>query len=159
MKALAIIGHHNAGKTALIRRLVPALRARGLRVGTAKHVAPDVELDSPGKDSYLHRRAGAERVLVLSDSGGALLWDHEELATEALVLQHLGDLDVVLLEGFKRSSFVKIEVYRSGEPLAGLIPVLAVVAEGRPRVPDGIPVLPPDAEEVADFLEAQLLER
>ncbi|MFO8034012.1 MAG: molybdopterin-guanine dinucleotide biosynthesis protein B [Candidatus Bipolaricaulota bacterium] len=157
MNAVTFIGHHNAGKTALIRRLIPALRARGLRVGTAKHVAPDVELDSPGKDSYIHRRAGAERVLVLSDSGGALLWEHAELAVEQHVQRYLGDLDLVLLEGFKHSSLPKIEVYQKGEPLAGHIPVLAVVAERRPRVPDDVPLLPPDEEEIADFLEAHLL--
>ncbi len=157
MKAVAFIGHQNAGKTALIRELIPALGARGLRVGTAKHVAPDVELDAPGKDSYLHRRAGAERVLVLSDAGGALLWEHPELQVEQAVQEHLGGMDLVLLEGFKDSYFPKIEVYRRGEPLAGQLPVVAVIAAGRPRVPDGVPVLPFDAEEIADFLEAQVL--
>ncbi len=159
MYAITFIGHHNAGKTALIRRLIPALRARGLRVGTAKHVAPDVELDFPGKDSYLHRRAGAERVLVLSDAGGALFWEQSELAVEQHVHRYMEDLDLVLLEGFKHSPLPKIEVYRKGEPLAGHIPVMAVVAEGRPRIPDDVPLLPPDEEEIADFLQTQLLER
>jgi len=133
------------------------LRARALRVGTAKHVAPDVELDTPGKDSYIHRRAGAERVLVLSDAGGALLWDHASLAVELDIERYMGDLDLVLLEGFKHSRLPKIEVYRKGEPLAGHISVMAVVAEGSPRIPDDVPVLPPDEEEIADFLETQLL--
>ncbi len=158
MKAIAFIGHHNSGKTTLLRQLIPALRARGLRVGSAKHVAPDVELDAPGKDSYVLRRAGAERVLILSDAGGALVWDHDELRTETLVKKHMNDLDLVILEGFKESTFPKIEVYASGEPLAGHIPVLAVVTDHRPRLPDDIPVLPTDPEDVADFLEHHLLE-
>ncbi len=158
MKAIAFIGHQSSGKTTFLRALIPALRARGLRVGSAKHVAPDVELDAPGKDSYLLRRAGAQRVLVLSDVGGALIWDHDTLDAEALVQQHMNDLDLVLLEGFKGSTFPKIEVYTSGEPLAGHIPVLAVVTNGRPRLPDDIPVLPMDPEDVADFLEHELVE-
>lgn len=157
MKVLAVIGHQGAGKTALICQLIPVLRARGYRVGTVKHVGPEVEPDTPGKDTFRHREAGAERVLLYSEHRGALFWDHQGDPVEAYLSRYMSDLDLVLLEGFKTSGFPKIEVYRSGEPLAGRIPVLAVVTDRPARVPDGTPILPPDPELVADFLETELL--
>jgi len=157
MKVIAIIGHRASGKTTFLRRLIPVLVARGYGVGTAKHVGPDVEPDQPGKDTHLHREAGAERVLLYSDLHGALFWDHGGTPVEEYLQRYMGDLDLVLLEGFKASGYPKIEVYRAGEPLAGRIPVLAVVSDRPVRVPDGIEVLPFDPEAVADFLEGEVL--
>ena len=157
MKVIAIIGHKASGKTTFLRRLIPVLVERGYRVGTAKHVAPDVEPDHPGKDTQLHREAGAERVLLYSDLHGALFWDHDEVPVTDYLERYMADLDLVLLEGFKASDYPKIEVYRAGEPLAGRIPVLAVVSDRSVRVPDGTEVLPLDPETVTDFLEAEIL--
>lgn len=157
MKVIAVIGHKASGKTTFLRRLIPVFVARGLRVGTVKHVAPDLEPDHPGKDTQLHREAGAERVLLYSDRHGALFWDHNETTVETYLEQYMADLDLVLLEGFKGSRYPKIEIYRTGEPLAGRIPVLAVISDRPVRVPDGVEVLPLDPEAVADFLEAQIL--
>lgn len=157
MTVVAFIGHKGSGKTTFLRKLIPVLVERGYRVGTAKHVGPEVAPDTPEKDTYLHREAGAERVLLYSDVRGALFWDHAGVAVEDYLALYLADLDLVILEGFKGSDFPKIEVYRSGEPLAGRIPVLAVVADRPVRVPDGVDVLPLDPEVVADFLEAEVL--
>ncbi len=157
MNVVAVIGHSGSGKTTFLRRLIPVLLARGWRVGTAKHVAPDVEPDHPGKDTLVHREAGAERVLLYSDLHGALFWDHRGTPVEEYLQRYMSDLDLVLLEGFKGSDYPKIEVYRAGEPLAGRIPVLAVISDRPVRVPDGVEVLPLDPEAVADFLEAEIL--
>jgi molybdopterin-guanine dinucleotide biosynthesis protein MobB len=116
-----------------------------------------VEPDTPGKDTYRHREAGAERVLLYSEAHGALFWDHEGEDVAEYIHRYMSDLDLVLLEGFKSEEFPKIEIYRAGEPLAGRIPVLAVITEHRARIPDGIPILPPDPELVADFLESEIL--
>ncbi len=158
MKAVAFIGRSGSGKTRFLSQLIPVLVARGYRVGTAKHVHPDVEPDTPGKDTHVHREAGAHRVLLYSTAHGALFWDHEAEPVEEVLPRYLGDMDLVLLEGFKESQFPKVEVYRSGEPLAGRIPVLAVISDRAVRVPDGVPVLPLDPEVVADFLEAEIVE-
>jgi len=157
MKVIAIIGHKGSGKTTFLRRLIPVLVERGYHVGTAKHVGPEVEPDTQGKDTHLHREAGAERVLLYSDARGALFWDHDGLPVAEYVARYMADLDLVLLEGFKASDYLKIEIYRAGEPLAGRIPVLAVVSDRSVRVPDGVAVLPLDPEVVADFLEAEIL--
>lgn len=157
MRAVAFIGHSGAGKTVLICRLIPVLLARGYRVGTVKHVGPEVEPDTPGKDTFRHREAGAERVLLYSQRLGALFWEHPGNPVEDYISRYMDDLDLAILEGFKDSAFPKIEVYRSGEPLAGRIPVLAVVTDRPARVPDGIPILPPDPELIADFIESEVL--
>ena len=157
MNVIAVIGHKASGKTTFLRRLIPVLVERGYRVGTAKHVSPDVEPDHLGKDTQLHREAGAERVLLYSDLHGALFWDHDGTTVDAYLERYMADLDLVLLEGFKGSDYPKIEVFRTGEPLAGRLPVLAVVSDRPVRVPDGVEVLPLDPEAVADFLEAEIL--
>ncbi len=153
MKVVAFIGHKKSGKTTFLRALIPVLQARGLRVGTVKHVGDDVEPDIPGKDTYFHRKAGAERVLLYSAAHAALFWDHRGVPVEEYLERYFGNLDLVLLEGFKGSSFPKIEIYSGGEPLAGSIPVLAVVTNRSPKLPDTVPLLPRDPEIVADFLE------
>ena len=70
MRVCAIVGHQGSGKTTLIERLIPALHGRRLTVSTIKHTHHHrIELDTPGKDSYRHRIAGASEVIVASDSG------------------------------------------------------------------------------------------
>ncbi|MGQ9700357.1 MAG: molybdopterin-guanine dinucleotide biosynthesis protein B [Candidatus Bipolaricaulaceae bacterium] len=156
MKVVAFIGHKGSGKTTFLCGLIPALVARGYRVGTVKHVGPEVEPDTPGKDTFQHREAGAEKVLLYSAAHAALFWDHNSEPVEEYIRRYMSELDFVLLEGFKGSALPKIEVYRHGEPLAGRIPVVAVITAKPVRIPDGIPVLPLDPELVADFLETEL---
>lgn len=158
MKVVAFVGRKGSGKTRFICELIPVLRARGYRVGTAKHVSPGVEPDAPGTDTHRHRLAGAERVLLYSRRRGALFWEHGGDDVSGYIERYLGDLDIVILEGFKGSPYPKIEVHAEGEPLAGSVPVLAVVTERRVVVPDGVEVLPRDPEAVADFIETRVPE-
>lgn len=157
MEVVAFIGHKGAGKTTFLCQLIPTLVARGYRVGTVKHVGPEVEPDTPGKDTFRHREAGAQKVLLYSEARAALFWDHNSEPVEEHIRQYMSELDFVLLEGFKGSAFPKIEIYRHGEPLAGRIPVVAVITAKPVRIPNGIPILLPDAELVADFLETEFL--
>lgn len=112
------------GKTTLLRQLIPALRADGLRVGVVKHAHHSFDVDQPGKDSYMLRHAGAERVLIGSRTRWALMVEHQVAHTEpdlARLLAHMpGDgLDLILVEGFKHEAFPKIELHRPalGRPL------------------------------------------
>lgn len=109
---IAIVGKSNSGKTTLVERLLPALLAKGVRVGTIKHTRHDAALDTPGKDSWRHRRAGAAAVLVASRSGISLVsaenGDHPEN-----LLKYFPGIDLVLAEGYKRAACDKIEVFRS----------------------------------------------
>ena len=121
MRVVAIVGHQGSGKTTLIERLIPALRARGLSVSTIKHTHHhDIELDTPGKDSHRHRTAGASEVIIASDTGWARIASSSEPASLATLLEELRPVDWVLIEGFKQLEWLRrVEVFRgSGTPLA-----------------------------------------
>lgn len=116
MKIYGIIGWKNAGKTSLMERLVADITARGFTVSTVKHVHHDVDLDQPGKDTSRHRAAGASEVVLASANRFAIL--HEHRGTEpplADVLARMATVDLVLIEGYKRDSHAKVEVFRTGE--------------------------------------------
>lgn len=130
MRVVAIVGHSGSGKTTLIERLIPALRARGLTVSTIKHAHHHrIELDTPGKDSYRHRVAGAAEVIVASDTGWARIAASAEPASLQILLGQLRPVDVVLVEGFKQLEWLRrVEVFRgSGTPLALTDPGIAAV--------------------------------
>lgn len=138
MRVVAIVGHQGSGKTTLIERLIPALRARSLSVSTIKHTHHhQIELDTPGKDSYRHRTAGAAEVIVASDTAWARISASAEPASLPILIGQLRPVDVVLVEGFKQLEWLKrVEVFRgAGEPLAIQDPGIAAVA-----VPAGVPL-------------------
>lgn len=121
MKAIAFAGWSGAGKTTLIERLIPVLRAKGLTVSTVKHAHHDVDLDTPGKDSWRHRQAGAGEVLVATGKRWALLHESQgpEVSLGELLLR-LSQVDLVLIEGFKGSPWPKIEVFRAANGKAAI---------------------------------------
>lgn len=130
------------GKTTLIKNLLPKLRERGLRVGMIKHAHHALDIDHPGKDSYELRKAGAEQMLVVSRSQVAWVRDlhdgrEEPDLQEALNLLNPDSLDLVLVEGFKRESFQKIELHRDGFHKPLLYPeddnIIAFASENRPE--------------------------
>jgi molybdopterin-guanine dinucleotide biosynthesis protein MobB len=113
---LGFVGYSGVGKTTLLVQLLPLLRARGLRVGVLKHAHHDFEIDTPGKDSYELRKAGAREMLVASAWRWALMVDNDacgEPDLHALLRRmELAALDLILVEGFKHESIAKIEVHR-----------------------------------------------
>jgi molybdopterin-guanine dinucleotide biosynthesis protein MobB len=114
MKIYGIIGWKNAGKTSLMERLVAEITARGFSVSTVKHVHHDVDLDQPGKDTFRHRAAGAREVVLASAHRHAILTEHRSAPEPPLyaILARLAPVDLVLIEGYKRDSHPKIEVFR-----------------------------------------------
>ncbi len=131
MRVCAIVGHQGSGKTSLIERLIRAMRERGRSVSTVKHTHHhDVELDTPGKDSFRHRRAGAAEVIVASDSGWARIAASSEPASLQTLLGQLRPVELVLVEGFKQlEGLRRVEVFRGGgTPLALADPGIAAVA-------------------------------
>jgi molybdopterin-guanine dinucleotide biosynthesis adapter protein len=120
MRAIGIVGWSGAGKTTLIRRLIPELGRRGLSVSTIKHAHHGFDVDRPGKDSFEHRAAGASEVLVASSARIALMRELHGAPEPSLpeLLGMLAPVDLVLVEGFKRDRLAKIEVFRwaNGKP-------------------------------------------
>jgi molybdopterin-guanine dinucleotide biosynthesis protein B len=119
-RVIGFAGWSGAGKTTLIVKLIPELNRRGLSVSTIKHAHHNFDLDQPGKDSYEHRAAGAEDVLVASANRVALMRELRGAPEPSLaeLLRLLKAVDLVLIEGFKRDPLPKIEVFRAanGKP-------------------------------------------
>lgn len=161
MQIFGIVGWKNSGKTTLIAALVREFRSRGLRVSTIKHAHHAFDLDRPGKDSYLHRDAGAEEVLIASHSRWALLHELRGEQEPALpeLLQHMSPVDLVLVEGFKAEAHPKLEVRRAGSDgplLAQSDPHIVAIATDDAVDPDGRPVFAPDdIAGIADFILSQ----
>ena len=111
---VAFIGKPNCGKTTLIEKLIPALADKGVRVGVIKHHHGEIQMDTPGKDTWRHKQAGAQVVLLSSPVGIGLIQDTaEETPVEDLVSRHFQKVDLVIAEGYKWSTLPKIEVFRS----------------------------------------------
>jgi molybdopterin-guanine dinucleotide biosynthesis adapter protein len=144
-KVLGLAAYSGVGKTSLLKRLIPWLNGRGLRLGLVKLSHHAFEIDVPGKDSYELRQAGAAQVLLTSPHRWALISElpEPEEPDLAVMLGHLDleRLDLVLVEGFRHQAFPKIELHRPGlgRPLLcdGDAHVIAVATDGpiRPRRP------------------------
>tara|TARA_R110002110_G_scaffold169780_1_gene371648 strand:+ start:7851 stop:8402 length:552 start_codon:yes stop_codon:yes gene_type:complete len=111
---IGVTGWSGSGKTALIVRLIPELSSRGYRVATVKHAHHTFDIDTPGKDSYEHRAAGATEVVVSSAKRWAIMHENRDAAEPALeeLLAKLSPVDIVLVEGFKNEAHTKLEVHR-----------------------------------------------
>ncbi|MFV1965023.1 MAG: molybdopterin-guanine dinucleotide biosynthesis protein B [Pirellulaceae bacterium] len=116
MNRLHIVGRKNHGKTTLVVDLVTYLKEQGYCVGTIKHTHHQHRLDTPGKDSYRHREAGADVVGIVSPGTHAAFWtpvtDSPESSYEALG-PLFADCDMVLVEGDSHASAPRMEVWRS----------------------------------------------
>lgn len=142
-RVFGIAGYSGMGKTTLLERLLPELRARGLSVSLIKHSHKDIEIDRPGKDSYRLREAGCHEVLLLGNQRWALM--HELRGADEPPLDYLLDrlqaCDLVLVEGFKGGDFPKLEIWRAEPgraPLAGDWPGIIGIASDAP-LPAGVP--------------------
>lgn len=142
MRVIGLAGWSGAGKTTLLKGLIPELRRRGLSVSTIKHAHHAFDVDVPGKDSYEHRAAGAEQVLVSSANRWALMTELRGAPEPPLaeLLARLNPVDLVIIEGFKRDSHPKIEVHRAANGKPWLHPedprILAVASD---VAPPGLP--------------------
>jgi molybdopterin-guanine dinucleotide biosynthesis protein B len=118
VKVVGIAGYSGSGKTTLVERLVPALKGRGLRVSVVKHAHHHFDIDHAGKDTWRHRQAGAFEVVVASSRRLALMreFEHESALTAHQLIAELSpQVDWVIVEGFKQSDLLKIEVWRPAE--------------------------------------------
>jgi molybdopterin-guanine dinucleotide biosynthesis protein MobB len=153
------------GKTTLLTRLLPLLKARGLHIGMIKHSHHRFEIDQPGKDSYELRKAGAEQMLISSPHRWALMVEKnvskEPLLQEELSRLDQGRLDLILVEGFKQESFPKIELYRPAVGKPAAYPkdpdIIAVATDGDLPEPTRLPVLNlNDVDAIAEFIVGRL---
>jgi len=157
---LGFAAFSGTGKTTLLKQLIPLLAQRDVRVGIIKHAHHDFDTDKPGKDSYELRRAGARQVLVASDRRWALITETDTVAepglNELIARLDRESIDLVLVEGYKKVPYTRIELHRPslGYPL--LYPddesIIAVAADA-PIDTGHLPLLDiNDAVEVTEFI-------
>jgi molybdopterin-guanine dinucleotide biosynthesis protein B len=158
MRIIGLAGWSGSGKTTLITKLIPRLIARGVTVSTLKHAHHGFDMDQPGKDSFMHRIAGATEVIISSAKRWAILHelrDEQEWDLGALVAK-MSPVDLVLVEGFKRDAFPKLEIHRlaNGKPLLHPDdPHIVAVACDSPLPAASVPLVDlNDIEAIADLL-------
>ncbi|WP_414708644.1 molybdopterin-guanine dinucleotide biosynthesis protein B [Ramlibacter sp.] len=150
MKVIGFAGFSGSGKTTLVERLIPALKERGLRVSVVKHAHHNFDIDRPGKDTWRHRQAGAFEVVVASERRLALMREFEQptrLTVHQLLAELYDGVDWVLVEGYKESNLLKMEVWRAEAGHPALYPndpfITAIATDDPLRLPEptGRPVL------------------
>lgn len=159
---LCFVGTSNSGKTTLITKIISLLTQRGYHVSTVKHTHKEFEMDSEGKDSYKHRTAGAKTVVLASPAQFAVMsaTDHELTIEEVLERFISKDTHILIVEGFKKDKYPKIEVHRKGvsrelrcinDPS-----IIALASDDSPDV--SIPVFDiNNAENLTDFIKQMFL--
>jgi molybdopterin-guanine dinucleotide biosynthesis adapter protein len=110
---ISIVGKSGSGKTTLMVNLIEELSEKGLRIGSIKHHLHNFEMDSPGKDSWRHKQAGAERSMVASPSRIGLTMDVDHDFELDELLHFFAGMDIVLAEGYKGGTRPKVEIFRS----------------------------------------------
>ena len=163
---LAIAAWSGTGKTTLLKALIPELCARGVRPGLIKHTHHQMDVDTPGKDSYELRKAGATQTIVASSQRWALMTETPEVNEPDLSylvsrMDHSA-LDLVLIEGFKHEAIAKIVLFReeAGHSLDELLideHVIAVASDV--AIETGVPLLDINKiRQIADFIQGWLRE-
>jgi molybdopterin-guanine dinucleotide biosynthesis protein B len=146
MRIIGLAGWSGSGKTTLLAKTIPRLVARGCTVSTVKHAHHSFDVDTPGKDSHVHRMAGATEVLVASGRRWALMHELRDEPEPSIydLLPKLSPVDLVLIEGFKAARHARIEVYRQEvgkPPLHPCDPQIAGVVSDTPFPDAGRPVV------------------
>lgn len=166
---LCFVGRSNTGKTTLIEKLIPLLKSRGIRVATIKHHNHDFEIDRKGKDTYRHKKAGAHLSMIVSPKKLALVEDvTDDLGLEAILDRYVRDVDLVIVEGYKKGSVPKIEVYQCQPDLRPLAAddedIFAIVSDKPfdhalcPGLPGSLPTFLRDqVEQISVFVMEKLL--
>ena len=166
MNVVGFAGYSGSGKTTLIEQLIVVLKKRGLRVSVVKHAHHSFDIDHPGKDTFRHREAGAFEVAVASSNRFALIREFEkpsEMTVHQMIAELYDGVDWVLVEGFKDSDLLKIEVWRApthdyeAKPARYMDDdfIAAIATDAADQLPQATqrPVLNlNDAEAVADYL-------
>ena len=158
---ISFIGYHNSGKTTLVTRVVAHLKAKGLRVGVIKSSSTQgIEFDTVGTDTFKHRQAGADEVMLVTPDQMVLQTRPKNLSLAVLVHRYFCDADIVIGEGFKEArQIAKIEVISSPEQnLRGQVPGVIAVATDLDISADYVFRLN-EAAEIADFIEKRFVQK
>ena len=158
-KVINIVGSSsNVGKTYLLEGLIKELKVRGYSIATIKHDVHGFDIDKKGKDTYKHREAGSETVIISSKNRLAMIKELEEETNLNNIIEMVLDKDIVLVEGYKKSDLRKIEVYRDGVSKNIITPkekLIAIASDKKLNVDDVKIVFKEDYKAMADLIEKE----
>jgi len=162
---VSVVSKKDSGKTTLLEKLIPELKNRGYRIGTIKHDVHGFTIDHEGKDTFRHKAAGAETVVISCPWMLSVIKDvKEEVSVDQIVSDHFKEMDLVITEGFKKAGKPQIEVYRSAahdSPIhvKGQTNTLIALASDIP-LDLGVPCFDlNDVRGLADFIEQKFLKK
>jgi molybdopterin-guanine dinucleotide biosynthesis protein B len=156
------------GKTTLLTQLIPIFKLKGIRVGLIKHSHHNFQIDQPGKDSFRLREAGASPVMLVSSHRRAIITEFQESEepdlNEQLLAFDQSELDLILVEGFKRTRFPKIELHRPALEKPLLYPedpdIIAVASDAMLELPKHLILLDMNQpEQIAGFVLGKIMGR
>ena len=158
-KVVNIVGSSsNVGKTYLLEGLIKELKVRGYSIATIKHDVHGFDIDKKGKDTYKHREAGSETVIISSKNRLAMIKELKEETELYDIIKMVLDKDIILVEGYKKSNLRKIEVFRSGVSEKIITPkekIIAVASDINIDIDDIIIVDREDYKKLADLIEKE----
>ena len=151
-----IVGWKNSGKTLLVQKLIEYFTKKNLIVASIKHAHHDFDIDKPGTDSYLHRQAGSQQVIVSSSKRWAKIVELKGTSEKKLneLLLELDSPDIVIIEGFKDASHPKIEIIKKDSDnylFPKINNVLSVVSDN--KIDTNLPQFKrKEIEKIAEFI-------
>ena len=158
-QVICVVGRSQSGKTTLIEKLIPILKNKGYRIGTIKHSHHVFDFDKSGKDSWRHKDAGAETVIIASPGKIAMVKNDHDGTLESLI-GYFDDLDLLITEGYKGARRPKIEVVRAARHNNALLKdddcLVAVVTDASLNLSAPVFGLE-DIQKLADFIEEKFL--
>lgn len=158
---VSVVGRGGSGRTTLLEGIISTLAERGWRIATAKNHAHETDIDVPGKDTWRHERAGAMVTMVSAPNRFGVIRRVDRARTLAELAEEAGDVDLLLTEGFRAASPVRVEVVRAGrssEPTCDADELLALVTDVEELADWPVPVFALDAAtDVADLIEERFL--
>jgi len=157
---ISMVGKSGVGKTTTLVGVIREMKRRGYKVGTVKHDTHGFEIDKPGKDSWRHAQAGSDAVVISSPHKLALIRQMDSEMPLDEIVPLMGDVDLIITEGYKRGDKLKIEITRlerGTELLCTAEELIAIMADYAVDMP--VPQFAlDDAAGVVDLLEKLYLQ-
>ena len=136
MKVIGIIGLKNSGKTYFAKKIILKLSSLNLKIASIKHAHHDFDIDQPNTDSYMHRKAGSEQIIISSSKRWAKIIELKDSKEKNLkeLIDELEKPDIVIVEGFKNENHTKIEIIKDPYDISSYLfkdvkNVIALVSE------------------------------
>lgn len=164
----SVIGLSKTGKTTLIRRIIRELRSRGYKVGVIKHDPMDHgEIDRKYSDTANFWEEGCDAVVLSSPSKLAVFRRVGKDTPPEEIAPFCGDVDCLILEGYKKSEYPKIMIWTPEELTVNPKQLLAVVYHRKDeekvlkrKKENDIPLLCIDnIKSIVELLEEEILKK